>query len=740
MIAAFTLLAATVFTDPRPVLVEMQLAGQHREALARAERELAESPEEARRLGLDYLRGHLLDLLNDPRGSGEAFAAAIGTNPELAPFSRYRLALEQERTGHPEVAAGLIATVVDSRQTTLLPEAAQILARTLAKGGDCRLLGGLRLESLPGGQRRLLTLSQADCALRGGARELARGILVKLLEENRNDDIARAATERLAAIVSEREAGRMPLLLGMVLHQHREFDRALDFLRRALDPAEGLTEREITEGRYAQGRSHFWLESYAPAAVVFGGLAHVARKPDERARSLYQQGRSYELLGQWDLASESFRRAYLAETTGEWSAASLFSALRLRWRSGDEAEAATLYDLLTSRREWREQALRASLFLASSDIVRGKRERPRGWLDRAAAESPEERLELAYWRGRLSELERDPASAVSAYLEVLRLDLYHPLAQAARLRLGGDLLSKAAGAEGRRLAAMNRFDDLYGAWLLLGNGSDTGRVAWRKARDLLLADPLRSPLVRLGEVPIREWPLWDATLRRPEEMLLALGVLHEGASAVRQHFPLREPSLAFTGSQLLSRGGEHKRSILIAEILQSQAGTRVPLIFQPRDFHQLLYPAAYWDTLSAQSRLRGVPPELLAAIVREESRFDPNALSPAAARGLGQFTLPTARRVAGQINLSRLDPEDLYRPEIALALGAAYLSQLLRDFNGVSHIAVAAYNAGEPQAALWRSYCFSPEMEEFFTKVTFQETRGYVRKVLTSRAHYEELY
>lgn len=740
MIAAFTLLAAAVFTDPRPVLIEMQLAGQHGEALARVEREISQNPEESRKLGLDYLRGHLLDLLNDPRGSGEAFAAAIGANPELAPFSRYRLALEQEQTGHPEVAAGLIATVVESRQTTLLPEAAQILSRTLAKGGDCRLLGGLRLESLPAAQRRLLTLSQADCTLRSGSRELARGILVGLLEENRNDDIARTATERLATFVSEREAGRLPLLLGLVFHQHREFDRALDFLRRALDPAEGLTDKQITEGRYAQGRSHFWQESYAPAAVVFGGLAHVTRKAEERARSLYQQGRSYELLGQWDLAAESFRRAYLAETTGEWSAASLFSALRLQWRSGAEAEASALYELLTSRREWREQGLRASLFLASSDIVRGRRERARGWLDRAVAETPDERLELAYWRGRLAELERDAPSAVSAYLEVLRVDLYHPLAQGARLRLGGELLSRTASAEGRRLATMNRFDDLYGSWLLLGSDSEAGKVSWRKARDLLLADSTRSPLMRLSEVAIRDWPLWRAPLRKPEEMLLAMGVLHEGASAVRQHFPMSEPSLAFTGSRLLSWGGEHKRSILIAEILQNQAGTRVPLIFQPRDFHQLLYPAAYWDTLAAQSRLRGIPPELLAAIVREESRFDHQALSPAAARGLGQFTLPTARRVAGQIGFRRLDPEDLYRPEIALALGAAYLSQLLRDFNGVSHIAVAAYNAGEPQAALWRSYCFSPEMEEFFTKVTFQETRGYVRKVLTSRAHYEELY
>ena len=165
----------------------------------------------------------------------------------------------------------------------------------------------------------------------------------------------------------------------------------------------------------------------------------------------------------------------------------------------------------------------------------------------------------------------------------------------------------------------------------------------------------------------------------------------------------------------------------------------MPLIFQPREFHELLYPSPYRETLVTQTRLRGVPPSLLAAIIREESRYDRFALSPAAARGLTQFTLPTARRIAADIELSRLDPEDLYRPEIALALGAAYVANLLKEFKGAAHVSVAAYNAGEPQAALWRSYCFSPEMEEFFTKVSFQETRNYLRKVLTSRAHYEEL-
>jgi len=54
--------------------------------------------------------------------------------------------------------------------------------------------------------------------------------------------------------------------------------------------------------------------------------------------------------------------------------------------------------------------------------------------------------------------------------------------------------------------------------------------------------------------------------------------------------------------------------------------------------------------------------------------------------------------------------------------------------------AVAAYNAGEPQAALWRSYCWSHEPEEFYTKVAFRETRSYLGRVLASRQAYAELY
>lgn len=742
-LTTLTLALAIGPADPRPRLVELQLEGKPREALAVVEQELEARPKASKQIGLDYLRGHLLDLLGRPGDANEAFVEAMAATPALRSYSRYRVALEQNRMSHPEVAAGLVATIVGGDpRSPLVPDAVRLLSHTLAEGGDCRLLRGIRMEALPAPQRRELLVAQASCALSAGMPELGRGLLVSLLEEGREDDPAQVAAERLVDLVSDSESGRLPMLLGLTFHQHREFDRALRHLKRSLGEGNALAGRDDFEARYALGRSHFWQGRYAPAVEVFGSLVERAATPEQKARALYQQGRSYELLGSWKNASASFRLSYLAEPRGvEWAAAALLSAMRLEWRANNEAGALPLYDLLAAEPAWREQTARAALFLASSDIVKGSTDRARPWLDRVEIGGGEYPIEAAYWRGRVAELEKDPLVAVASYLRAARPDPYHPIARAALARLSAGPLAKVAAAEGRRLAALERPEDLYGAWLLLGSSDPTGRAVRRRLQTLLLADRLTSPYLRLSEVPVRRWPLWQKTLTTPEEMLLALGILGEAAPAIRKHFPLSgDPSLAYTGSLLLSRGGEIKRSMEWAELLRIRTPPRVPLALQISDYRRLIYPNPYQETIALQAKIRGTDADLLTAIIREESRLDPHAFSPAAARGLSQLTLQTARRLAAEIGLPRPSPEDLYRPEIAITLGAANLASILKEFGNAPHVAAAAYNAGEPQARVWRSYCFSQEPEEFFAKVGFRETRAYLRRVLTSQEQYEELY
>src|SRR5262249_44052287 len=181
-------LAAVLVADPRSTLVELQVQGRQQEALARVDRELAEHPAEAHAWGLDYLRGHLLIRLGRRDEAADAFNAALGNTPRLAFYAYYHFALAQERAGHPEVAAGLIATAIrNDPAPPIIGDAVVLLARTLERGGDCRVLQGVAPEKMPAAARRRFLVAQADCAERAGQREFARNLLLALLEEDRKD-------------------------------------------------------------------------------------------------------------------------------------------------------------------------------------------------------------------------------------------------------------------------------------------------------------------------------------------------------------------------------------------------------------------------------------------------------------------------------------------------------------------------------------------------------------------------
>ena len=417
----------------------------------------------------------------------------------------------------------------------------------------------------------------------------------------------------------------------------------------------------------------------------------------------------------------------------------MIADLRLKWQQGDaETALAALRELLAKRQY--STASRALLFLASSDVVEGRGDRAAEWLRQTQELRRVAPRELRYWQGRLAEIRRQPAAAVEHYLRALSEDPYHPFARAARRRLESSELAPVARQKAEALAAASRPGELYNAWLLLPPG-DALREQVRQALERrLVREEKVTTFLHLELEPAAQWPLWSASLDRPEEMLLALGLFDEGSPMVLRYFPVAQPALAFTGSLVLAQTGDTKRSLYIAEILSKRVPRSLPAPLLPVAFRQLLFPSTYHQLIRREAERRGIDPHLLAAIIREESRFDPRAFSAASARGLTQFVFPTARKVADSNELGPVAPHDLERPEVAITLGAAYLHQLYDEFDGSLAEVTAAYNAGEPQAALWRRYCASGEEEEYLTKVAFRETRSYLAKVLTSRAHYADLY
>ncbi len=718
--------------DPRIALVDLQLRGDDEAALAEVRRLLAAEPA-ARALGLDYLEARLLERLGRRESRSTPLLNTISAVPSLAMHGYYHLALEHERQGHPEMAAGLVARVVGAGGSfSGLEGAVRLLRRSLGRGGDCRLLGGVDEGRLPARPRRLLGLARAECALRGGDGDRARLLVARLLRENRADEPAYQAALFAADRLVRREDLELAGSVGLTLHEHREFARSNVFLDQTLLAAPPGSFAQ----RYARARNDFWLGQHLPAATAFSALIDLAPDANRKADVLYQLARCRELANDWNAASAAYRRSHMADPGGEWSGASLLAALRLEWLGGSEASALSLLDLLRRQRPGEDYLARALLFLSASDLVQQKTERAGAWLAEAERSREASVEEVAFWQGRLAEAKAQPSAAVAAYLRVLLANPYDPFAREARERLGRPELAPLAQALAGQLAASTAAGDLRASALLFGEGHPRGQTALIQVAKLLSRERVAAAFLRLATVPAVQWPLWRAPGQSAEERLLALGVFAEGVPALERHFPADQPALAFTAGRLLARDGANRRALLVAEILAERVPSSLPFRLLPAELKELLFPLPYAETFRARAREQAIDPALMAAIAREESRFDPDALSSASARGLMQVTQALARR----IGRPDLRADELYQPEVAITVGASYLGELSRLFGGAEHAMVAAYNAGEEQTRVWLGYCRSKEPAEFYSKVGFRQTRNYVRKVLTSRAHYREVY
>ena len=154
---------------------------------------------------------------------------------------------------------------------------------------------------------------------------------------------------------------------------------------------------------------------------------------------------------------------------------------------------------------------------------------------------------------------------------------------------------------------------------------------------------------------------------------------------------------------------------------------------------RMAYPAGYIPTIRRYAD-QHVPPFLVAAIIREESLYNPKALSSVGAMGLMQLMPGTANRIARRLGLAPVDREDLLQGDVNVRLGVDYVGQLLRDYQGNLIRAVAAYNAGPAAVKRWIAKFGNRDPDEFVELISYRETRRYVKRVLTSYRIYQTLH
>lgn len=174
-------------------------------------------------------------------------------------------------------------------------------------------------------------------------------------------------------------------------------------------------------------------------------------------------------------------------------------------------------------------------------------------------------------------------------------------------------------------------------------------------------------------------------------------------------------------------------------------GTAPGYLYLPREaaperFWRLAFPFPYRAEITRLAKQRGLDPYFVAALIRQESEFDPAAVSRAGAIGLMQVMPPTGRQLARQLRLGVSTNSRLRQPLFNLQLGTYYLRKLLDARGGSEEETLAGYNAGASRVVRWMTWGEYREPSEFVETIPFTETRNYVQIIMRNRDVYEWLY
>jgi soluble lytic murein transglycosylase len=196
---------------------------------------------------------------------------------------------------------------------------------------------------------------------------------------------------------------------------------------------------------------------------------------------------------------------------------------------------------------------------------------------------------------------------------------------------------------------------------------------------------------------------------------------------------------AFAEAEIYESFGENTRA------LQAMKRSKIPFFSLPvkdvpMSYWQLLLPRPYWETLESDARANGLDPYLVAALIRQESEFNPDAVSRMNAYGLMQLLPSVGKSMSKKDGQRHFKTNDLLNPSINLQLGTQDLRKSIDHYGGQVDYALAAYNAGDSPVHQWMSVNNYKDIPEWVESIPYTETRDYVQAILRNRELYREVY
>jgi soluble lytic murein transglycosylase len=301
-----------------------------------------------------------------------------------------------------------------------------------------------------------------------------------------------------------------------------------------------------------------------------------------------------------------------------------------------------------------------------------------------------------YWRGRIYEdQEHRPSTAAACYKTILRVYPHYYYAMLAQ-----DRLDKLGSVTPDSIAALNALQP--------------------------------SPIPELSD----DVPEDDPHVVKAR--LLANAGLNEYIAPEIQAADGSDEWGAFAEADIYAAGGEPWRAMrLLKRAIPFY--TSAPIESIPVAYWRILFPENYWSDIKADAEKNGLDPYMVASLIRQETEFNPGAVSNKSAYGLMQLLPSVGRAMAREEGIRHFQTSELLNPATNIRLGTLYLREVLNKFNDQPEYAFAAYNAGEDRVTDWQSIGNYHGMDEFVESIPFTETREYVQAILRNEEIYREL-
>ncbi len=731
----------------------------------RALREFARShPREFALNHYDYLLARLLDQRGARTEAAGHFRQVADRNSALSGYAVWHLAGIARAGGNRTEEQRLLQRMIERHPDHLLRnQAIERLAESFFQ--DRKYLDSIQtLRSLNGPRRDALArIGEAQLELKQN--DSARASFNAVLISNLMDDPALRAARGLdlldeGALTPLNEDDR--LKRARIYQFNRFFAAARKHWTAIVRDFPSSSNRR--EALFQTGRGYFLEDNFVEAAKWYTRVHEEFPKTEEGEQGFYYVGHCHQYRDEADQAIaryEEFLKAYPSSDYVGYAHLNAIDTLRSAGR-------------LTEALNWaaRAQSLRDSFFvvtgifnqarihltqgkyseaLAALDVLKARNLNVRGL---SATTNPSE---VAFLRAYCFEKLGRSSEAIAEYLKLEEsrngAEGYYGRRSSERLvALGGD--TRAAGlvaaqrnrflAEARRAHSLKRHAAARAAAaqaLRFRSGEaahremlDILRAAYSNMRGYQLPALNVDSVARRGPLGQGDQPVSGTDHRTLAAELLFLGLYDEGSLELAETRPPIQTLAAICAAgdcaHLTLRYSEPVLNGLPADY-------RTELL--PRDWAKVFYPLPYQALLERLAAPRGVDSRFLLSISRQESSYNPRALSSAAARGMLQFIAPTANQIAARLRLADFEQSDLYRPETAILFGSEYMRGLFAEFDDPRAVA-AAYNGSEDSVRRWKARARSPEIDRLVIEIAKRETKDYVFKVSNYYQAYREIY